>query len=263
MAIFKKAITVIYFFSAAFVYCADVSTVIIAMNAWESIKSESEPYGVLAQITKEAFALESINVEFLVAPWKRGYENALSGLWHGIVGWNSTYERELAFYVSTPLLLEDVVFFHHKDLEFEWEDLRDLEGLSIGFIEGYNYGSLLKQAIDDDIVISEMTNSEEQSIKMLHKQRFNLWPCEVDVGLFLINSFLPFEQAEEIIFHRKPIMVSDLCLLLSRKNPENRNNAILFEKGLKSLKESGRYNELLREYLPGSLTRNQLHITDQ
>jgi len=259
---FKKTISIIYLLLTASAFCNETPTVIIAMNAWEPIKYETEPYGILAQITKEAFALEGVEVEFRVAPWKRGYDNVLSGLWHGIVGWNSTYERELVFNVSTPLLLEDVVFFHHKDLEFDWDNLKDLEGLSVGLIEGYNYGSALKQAIDENLLVSEITSSEEQSIKMLQKKRFDLWPCEVDVGLYLVKSYLPTEQAEEITFNPEPIQISDLCLLLSKEIPENKTNAILFEKGLKSLKDSGRYDELLKEYLPESMTQNKLLISD-
>lgn len=98
---------------------------------------------------------------------------------------------------------------------------------------------------------------------MLQKRRFDLWPCEVDVGLFLINSYLPAEQAANITFSPEPIQISDLCLLLSKSIPENGQNALLFERGLKSLMETGRYDELLKEYLPGYKTQNRLPVSHQ
>lgn len=222
------------------------------MNAWEPIKSETEPYGVLAQITKEAFALEGIDVEFRIAPWKRGYDNVKEGLWHGIVGWNRTDEREKIFHISTPLLLEDVVFFHRKNLNLDWVDYDDLEGLSVGMISGYNYGAQLNDAIESGSVTSETTKSEEQSILMLQRGRIDIWPSEVDVGLHLIETYLEPEEADELTFHPQPVQVSDLCLLLSRKIDGNRNNYRAFEAGLEKLKESGRLREIVEEFLPGS-----------
>ena len=233
-------------------YGSDAPKVIIAMNAWEPIKYETEPYGVLAQITKEAFALEGVEVEFRVAPWKRGYDYVLNGQWHGIVGWNSTDEREKLFFVSTPVLIEKVVFFHHKDLSLDWNTVEDLQGLSVGIISGYNYGPDLQRAIDDNIVNEDITASEENSIKMLDSRRFDIWPCEIDVGLFLIQKYLPENKAEQLTFNPNPIQISDLCLLLSREIPENADNLDKFEKGLVSLKESGRFREIIEEFLPGS-----------
>lgn len=222
------------------------------MNAWEPIKSETEPYGVLAQITREAFALEGIEVEFRVAPWKRGYDNVKEGLWHGIVGWNRTDEREKLFYVSTPLILEDVVFFHHRDLDLDWNAVDDLEGLTVGIISGYNYGPDLSGAIAKGIVGEETTKSEEQSILMLQRKRLDLWPCEVDVGLHLISNFLTPEQAEDLTFHPNPVQVSDLCMLFSRNIPGNYINSLVFERGLAKLNETGRLREIVEEFLPGS-----------
>lgn len=222
------------------------------MNAWEPIKTEMEPYGVLAQITKEAFALEGITVEFRVAPWKRGFDNVKDGLWHGIVGWNRTEERERFFYISTPLILEDVVFFHSKDLDFSWKSMDDLKGLSVGMIAGYNYGPAFNNAIESNIVRVEETRSEEQSILMLESQRFDLWPCEVDVGLYLIDKYLTPFQSSQITYNPQPVQVSDLCLLLSRAIPENRENAGAFERGYAKLRESGRLKEIVEELLPGS-----------
>ena len=249
-----KILTIIILltFSINFTLSSQSQKIIIAMNAWEPIKTETEPYGVLAQITKEAFALEGIEVQFEVAPWKRGYDYVLTGKWHGIVGWNSTEERKSLFYVSTPVLLENVVFFHHKDKEIDWESLTDLEDLSVGVIDGYNYGQELKDAFEDKLLDKEITSDEENSIKMLQAKRFDLWPSEVDVGLHQIRSYLSKEKADQLTFHPNPLQVSDLCLLLSREIPENEENIRLFEKGLKALKESGRYGEIIEELLPGS-----------
>lgn len=230
----------------------DTGKIIIAMNAWEPIKSTTEPYGVLAQITKEAFAEEGLDVVFRVAPWKRGYDNVKDGIWHGIVGWNRTGERESLFYISTPLILEDVVFFHNRDLDFDWTGMDDLRGLSVGMIEGYNYGPALSSAIESNIVRVEETRSEEQSILMLESKRFDLWPCEVDVGQYLIDKYLTPLQSSRITYHPRPVQVSDLCLLLSRAIPGNRENAEAFERGYAKLRESGRLKEIIEEMLPGS-----------
>ncbi|MBN2659330.1 MAG: transporter substrate-binding domain-containing protein [Spirochaetales bacterium] len=230
----------------------ETDRIIIAINAWEPLKSEEEPYGVLAQITREAFELEGLSVEFRVAPWKRGYDNVKDGIWHGIVGWNRTAEREKLFFISTPLILEDVVFFHRKDLNLDWNDVSDLQGLSVGMIDGYNYGPLLSEAIDRHILRTEVTGSEEQSILMLEAKRFDLWPCEADVGVYLVKNTLKPIQEARLTYHPRPIQVSDLCLLLSRKIPENESYYQAFERGYARLKASGRLKELIEEFLPGS-----------
>ncbi len=223
--------------------------IVIAINDWLPFKYETPPYGILAQITQEAFALEGLEVEFRVAPWRRGYDYAVSGRWHGIVGWNRTPARERLFHITTPLILEDVVFFHHKDFSFHWETIEDLEELVVGVVKGYNYGEDLKKAAQEEIVELAQTAIEDQSIRMLLKGRIDLWPSEVDVGLHLIKTQLPPEEAEQLTYHPRPINVSDLCLLLSRNRPENQEYFNHFEKGLAALKASGRYDELMKEAL--------------
>ncbi|MDA3809789.1 MAG: transporter substrate-binding domain-containing protein [Spirochaetaceae bacterium] len=240
----------IFLLFSQFLFSQNNPVIIIAINAWEPLKYETAPFGVLAQITKEAFALEDIDVDFQIAPWKRGYDYVLTGQWHGIVGWNRTAEREKLFYVSSPVLLEDVVFFHRKDLKLEWQTVEDLKGLSAGAIAGYNYGSEFQRAIESGIIKKEITSNEELSIKMLQNKRFDIWPCEVDVGLFLIKKYLPPEAASQITYSQNPIQISDLCLLLSRKKPENAAYLIRFERGLKTLKETGRYEDIIEEMLP-------------
>lgn len=253
----KTRLILLLLLFSSFPLCSDDygDRIIIAMNAWEPLKSETEPYGVLARITREAFALEGVEVEFRVAPWKRGYDYAKAGVWHGIVGWNSTEERQRIFYVSSPVLLEDVVFFHHKDLPVDWESLEDLEGYTVGLIKGYNYGPHMAEAVKEGLLSAEATDSEEQSIKMLQKKRFELWPCEVDVGLYLIETFLSPSEAGQLSYNPRPVQVSDLCLLLSREIGENREYLERFERGLQTLKDSGRYNEIIEEFLPGFFNR--------
>lgn len=224
--------------------------VIIVLDEWKPLKYNTPPYGILARITKEAFAQEGIETEFRVVPWRRGFDEVEAGRYHGALGWNHTPERESIFYITSPLLLEDVVFFHHKDLAFEWENMEDLRGLIVGAVKDYNYGSDFRRASEAGILEVQTLTFEAHSIRMLQKRRIDLWPSEVDVGIHLINAQLPAEEAEQLTYHPRPLFVSDLCLLLSRNRPENEEYLIRFERGLAALKESGRYDELIEEALP-------------
>ena len=64
------------------------------------------------------------------------------------------------------------------------------------------------------------------------------------------DMFTP-EKSKFIIHHANPLTVTPAVLLLSKKNKKNERMLQLFNKGLKLLRDSGRYNQFWKDSLEG------------
>ena len=77
-------------------------------------------------------------------PWKRGYINVKDGVWDTAAVWGHTKERESLFLFPTPVVQIEWVFFHRKDLKFDWEKISDLKKYNLGITSEYDYNQLTR-----------------------------------------------------------------------------------------------------------------------
>jgi len=70
-----------------------------------------------------------------------------------------------------------------------------------------------------------------------------------------IRDVFPEEQAVLFTHHDKPINVQPLYLLLSKKVPTSEQMRDQFNEGLKQLKESGRYDQIIADALAGKYAK--------
>ncbi len=219
-------------------------TVTLAVGEWVPYTSCSNSDCKIAEhIVKEAFKLEGIDVEIVYYPWKRCYEMTKSGECDGTFPWYSNDERETLFYVNREnLLTSKEVFFHRKDLDFEWESLDDLKNYNIGGTLGYSHVDFLeKNGIAVDIVNDDITN-----FKKVLGERIQIFPADYIVGEHLIKTNFNAQEANTLTYNPKALSgEKSMRLLVSRTIPDGKNLATKFDNGLKELKSSGRYQQIL------------------
>jgi len=227
-------------------------TVRLTNGEWPPYLSENfKQYGVISHIVAEAFSLEGIKVEYRFYPWKRSYEVAKDNEMDGSVIWAPTPERKKDFYFSDPVLSNKKVFFHLKSYPFEWKTVNDLKGIKIGVTRGYTYGDEFDKAVKEGRLQVDEVRSDELNFKKLLGGRFDGFPIEMDVGYYLINSKLTQEESKLITHHSLPIMETPLSLILSKKAEKNKRLLELFNRGLKRLKDSGKYDQYLDDSRQG------------
>ncbi|NGZ83784.1 substrate-binding periplasmic protein [Duganella aceris] len=218
-------------------------TITLTSGEWQPYLSAQAPhYGPVSRIVSEAFALEGVTVNYVFRPWSRAYLEAVSGGANGTLVW-STAERDSdrmrRFYFSDVVFEGKSVFFYRK--AFQW-DRRTLVGVRLGGTAGYDY------LFDSDpaITIDRTAPSDELNFRKLAAGRFDVFPANLDSGRYILREEMTAEQAAQITWDPKPYNITPYHLLLNKSNPSSQRLMVAFNKGLKRLKDSGKYAEYMQ-----------------
>ena len=233
-------------------------TITILNGEWAPYTSEKlKHFGVSSHIVTEAFALSGIKVNYDFYPWARIGKMVEYGKKGGItLIYTKTPEREKYAVYSDPILVAKSVFFHLKRTPFDWETIDDLKGVTMGGTLSYNYGPEIHAAEKNEAITIQWVSTDFQNIKKLLAERIDIFPIALDVGYALLNAEFSREEAQLITYHPKPYIVQKFHVMISVKNNAHKRLIRLFNKGLRSLKDSGtfdRYYEASRrgEYIKG------------
>lgn len=219
----------------------------LANGEWPPFTSEQLKHdGVYSHIVSEAFALEGVKVEYGFFPWKRSYIYTQEGDWDGSLTWARTPDKEQEVFFSDSVFHHTKVFFHLKDVPFDWNSIEDLKGFTIGVANEYTYGDEFDQAVKDGILTVESVPRDLQNIHKLLAGRFDIFPSDIDVVYELLQTNFSSEDIARVTHHPKPIQETGTCVIFTKVPPERSQHLLeLFNSGLKKLKESGRYDQML------------------
>lgn len=240
----------IFLICCCFCYSVSAKEVIRLTNGeWPPYASESLPnYGVMSQIVVEAFALEGVEVHYEFFPWQRAYKIAKEGKWDGSITWAPTPTRMQDFYFSEPVVMVSNALFHLKATQFDWQRFSDLSQWQIGSTRGYTYGIEWEQLVADGVLRPDEVTYDAQNIQRLLKDRIDAIAMEIDVANYYIRKQLTPEQAELITYHPKLLERKAVCMVLSRNLEKSPRLMRQFNRGLMSLIQSGRYQEIIDEF---------------
>jgi len=221
-------------------------TIRIATAEWKPFISESLKHnGVYTHLITEAFALEGIEVEFGFFPWPRAEDFARTGEWDAMATLVSTPEREKVFYLSSVAYSSKRVFFHLKSFSFDWETMDDLKGLDIGATIGYRYGEEFENAEKEENISVLRVSRDSQNFEMMLKGRIKIFPFTLEAGYFMLSKDFSSEDAGKITHHPRILQKADYHLMFPKSSDKSQRLLELFNKGLKQLKESGRYDQMI------------------
>jgi polar amino acid transport system substrate-binding protein len=224
--------------------CMAGEKVRLTNGEWPPYLSKSlKHYGVASHVVESAFNNVGITVEYGFYPWKRAYTLAQRGDWDGSVVWTPTDERKKDFYCSDPVASDVTVFFHLRSKPFDWKSFSDLKNLKIGATLSYDYGKPFAENEKSGAIKVDRAVKDETSFKKLLIKRIDIFVCNLDVGYSLIHKMYPIETASLFTNHPLPVKEAPLVLLLSNRLDKNKQLIDKFNKGLKQLKDSGKFDE--------------------
>lgn len=234
-------------------------TIRLTNGEWQPYLSEHAPhYGFASHIIAEAFGLVGVEVEYGFFPWRRSFELAKKGAtWDGTAVWLYSEERAASFYYTDSVIPSNTAFFHLNDVEFDWNTMEDLKDKRIGTTLEYSYGPEFDEADKSGIIDPERVATDELNLKKLLKGRIEVFPGEVMVTYTQIRETFSKEDAARFTHHPKSLHRNLQYLLLSKANPDNERFAELFNEGLKQLKESGRYDQIIADGLAGKYAKTK------
>ena len=221
-------------------------TLRLTTGKWQPYTSKEAPHeGVASQIVREAFALVDVQVEYGFFPWKRAMKLARDGKWDGTIIWYDTEERRANFFYSDPVAFATNSFFHLKSYQFSWSKFEDLAEIRVGGTLEYSYGQAFDDAEKAGVFTTHRAISDEVGLTNLLKGRIDVFPGETLVTHHQIRDTFSDEDAALFTHHAKHISELSLHLLLSRKAAGMQQIRDRFNEGLKMLKQSGRYDQIL------------------
>ena len=228
-------------------------TIRITNGEWAPFLSkDSYQYGLGSHIVTEAFKLEGVTVEWGFFPWLRAYQNAKDGKnWDASCCWWPDDKREKEFSVSDPVAKTSLVFFHLKSYSFDWNSMQDLKGIKIGGTSGYNYGDEFLNALTEKTLDVEFTIKDEFNFKKLLAGRIQIFPNDRSVGSAQIRNSLSPDEANLLTHTSKEFGINTIHLIISRNNNRNKYFLDKFNAGMKKLKISGRYQQMLNDLEAG------------
>ncbi|QJB55567.1 ABC transporter substrate-binding protein [Pseudodesulfovibrio sp. zrk46] len=229
-------------------FTAQAEQLVLTNGEWPPYFSPNfEHDGPGSRIVTEAFADVGIDVEYAFMPWKRSLHAARAGDYDGAVAWRWSEEWAKDFLYSDPILWINSVFFHRKDVHIDWETLDDLGHLRLGGTLGYSHEPYLQEAALRNGGSYEAAPTDELNLQKLAEKRIDVFPCDYKAAQYLLKNKLPPEVGAILTFHPKIFLEGELYLLISKKTPNGKEIVARFNKGLKKLKESGRYDQYLAE----------------
>ncbi len=235
----------IIFLILTYLNSINANEISLDIGDWEPFTSSREKNAdITEKLVIEAFKLENIKVKLSYYPWKRSFVNVKKGEAVGTFPWMKSKEGNKDFFYSKePVLKESIVFFHLKGSGFKWNNYSDLKKYRIGGTIGYVYAEeLQKRGVE-----LQMVGKEDLNYKKILAGRIDAYPTSYFVGYYQINMLFEKKQASLFTHHSKPLMTTDYYLLFSKKIPKIKSIIEKFNRGLKKLKKSGRYDELVKK----------------
>lgn len=235
----KTSLTLLSILTFSLILSAKADTITLANGEWAPYLGEDLPEGgPVAHLVAEAFATQGWTVRYEYLPWKRGYNMAETGDLDGSIVWSRNAEREAVMHYSDPVLNLDTVVFYANDRPIDWDQPADLKGLRLGGVIGYDYSFVKPDDGYDVSYIGEPINN----YRKLMADRLDGVMEERLVGLNLAREAGVFDQ---VSYHPKNIKSEPYFLIVGKANPRGAEIIEVFNRGLRALKDTGRYDSLL------------------
>ncbi|HFQ5580943.1 TPA: substrate-binding periplasmic protein [Vibrio vulnificus] len=216
-----------------------------AIGDWEPYTSSipQQELKISETLVRRAFELRGYTIELEYFPWVRSYQYAIEGRFDASFPWMKNEERIKHFYYSNPIFSQRIQFFYHKDSEFSWQLLTDLDAYRLGATQGYQATFFLqKHGVD-----IEVNNAEEDNFVKIAKGRLDAYATGVERGWYILENYVPEELREYIRLDPKHLLKEEMYVIFS-KFDEQRSKQLLqeFNAGLQQLIDSGEYADIMK-----------------
>lgn len=235
-----------------------ISNPLYALTKIKLTNGEWPPYlsehlvdnGFVSAVVREAFKAVDIDVIYGYFPWKRSYYYAKKGmnnngqLWHGSVVWCYSEERAKFFYYSDPVIVEESILYHLKSNPIQWNNIKDLQGLTIGGTSHTIY-PLFEEAQKNNILKLQRAGNYGTLFNRLLAGRIDAIPNTKGVSRYYLYTHYTQEVRDRVTFSPNVFETRVYHLILNKFIPENKKNIKLFNQGMRIIKSDGTYKRLL------------------
>jgi polar amino acid transport system substrate-binding protein len=149
-----------------------------------------------------------------------------------------------------------VVFYHRKDMAFSWEKFEDIRGLRVGVMQGYSAADILERLNQEGMGLSlDYATTEESNFRKLLLGRIDLFPAADGVAEWILFTRFTPEERRLITSNPKPlhpdVRARTQYLIYPKNSARSEQLDAAFDRGMKKLRESGRYDAIMRTITGG------------
>jgi len=256
-------ILILSFHSTTQGFAEEVVTFAIENYPPFSHETELKNGGVVVDIINEAYALEGIKVKWKWRPGKRAFNEVKLGETDGTPIWTMQEYRKEFFYYSDPLISSGTDdFWVLKSFQFpksydpKLQNYEVLEGLRLGSIRGTNHGEKINKLVDAKVFSLRLVETAEQNFRMLLSGRIDMFMSSDVIGYYELNKNFSPEEAFKFttysrLYYGKDKDYKYYYNLMSKESEKGKYFNEAFNRGIKKLRKSGRYDELLVDMQAG------------
>lgn len=209
----------------------------------------SENPGLLVEIANYSFLQEGYKVNYIVMPWVRSILTVRNGEYDGIIGAGRDETPDFIF-PDEPLHSIEHVFFVKNTSDWRFNGLKSLQGVNLGVIKNYSYGSLFTEYIEPNqentarLTVLHGDDAFSRLVRLVKLDRIDVFVEESNI----VTSYLIDLDAYEDIKSAGVASKEDIYIAFSPKKRNAKLYADILSKGFKELKSSGKLDHLLLKY---------------
>lgn len=205
-------------------------------------------YGPLTSIIKQAFQHRGYEVDVQFSPWARALKQVYSGDAHGIIGIWKSPEREKRFIYSQSLLDNQMGFFtqQHKQINIQQLTTAHSKKYKLASVHGYILPANLSSSNFENFFVA----NDRQSLRMLDANRVDVILIDYFYARYMFQQN-GFEHMADKLKWLGVIDTPAQYLAMTKKHQRATQLIEQFNLGLKQLKDSGRYCQILKQFQMG------------
>lgn len=200
--------------------------------------------GVAMDLVSKIFARAGYKTNTSVQNWNRALQGTSMGITDIIATAWYTPERNKTLHYSKPYFENTIRFVKRKGVNIPFNSFNDLQGLTVGVVNGYAYGETFNTAPG---LIRIPKNNLIQNILLLQRGQLDLvigdeWVIRSELTEYFPSAIKDYE------FLGKPVDKRGVHIAVSRQLKNHKQIVTDFNKALDSMIKDGSYKKLIDAY---------------
>jgi polar amino acid transport system substrate-binding protein len=177
-----------------------------------------------------------------------------SGEADGSLAFAKTDRRaKLVRYSRTPIGTVSMLFYHRRDVPFEWVQMEDLRQHRIGVMQGYSAAEEMEQLNKEGMGLKiEYATNEVLNFRKILDRRIDLFPAVSIVADWILREQFTPEERAQITTCADPWKVRELYVIFPLNSERGEMLDKAFTQGVEKLRTTGRYEVHMRALQEGT-----------
>ena len=224
-------------------FAADnIKRIVIASESWET-GTNPDGTGSFFDMIREVYALDEIEMEYRIVPYERSIDLTRK---QEVDAWVASYfeEEDFALFPKWHFDADLVTAVFKRNRFPTFKDAKSLEGLTVGWIRGYDYDEYIDTPMKIHVV-----NNRASAFRMLARNRLDVFiDASVDIDIALQDE----ENVVDWEFNRSEYAFQEILqlkLYLAFSDTDRSRQLIkIWDRNFERLLKSGRIKAIYEKY---------------